>query len=351
MNRFNKFRPFVGVFLTLAMTATLPTITAQAATSTSVSSLKSFYDGRLLKITVPIRAGATSDITARIIAKYLTKNLGVKVAVENQTAASGLVARNNFYNTAKPDGLEILVEPTGSLMGDWAMGSSGVNYDITKLQYLGALKRGPMVVTTAPKGPYKTIQDMMQSKTELLFASQAPGSLITLSNMAAVEILGINAKIVTGFNGATERALALTRGEVAGAVFNMEFSAIQAKEGQLNIILQIRADRDSNYKDTPCLGDIVKLTDYHQTILAGVIPDTTIAAVPSATPADKVQFLRDVFAAIFADKEFQADLAKVLPPWLGYMSGNETASIASNIAIHKSSFTKAFSELNKKYLK
>jgi tripartite-type tricarboxylate transporter receptor subunit TctC len=337
----------MGLCLILAAATT----SVQAATPASASSLKSFYDGKLLKITVPIRAGATSDITARVIAKYLTKNLGVKVAVENQTAASGLVARNSFYGTAKADGLELLIEPTGSLMGDWAMGSPGVNYDIAKLQYLGGLKRGPMVITAAPKGPYKTIQDMMQSKTELKFASQAPGSLITLSNMAAVEILGLNAKIITGFSGATERALAVTRGEVAGAVFNMEFSAIQAKEGQLNILVQIREDRDSNYKDTPSLGDIVKLTDYHQAILAGVIPDNTIVAVPPATPADKVQFLRDALAAIFADKEFQAELAKVLPPWLGSISGNEVTNIAGNIAKHKSNIVKAFADLNKKYVK
>jgi len=63
--------------------------------------------------------------------------------VENQTSASGLVARNNFYNTAKPDGLNLLLEPTGSIMGDWAMSSSGVNYDITKLQYLGGLNGVP----------------------------------------------------------------------------------------------------------------------------------------------------------------------------------------------------------------
>ena len=345
MKRFTKFGTFVAVFLILVAATT------HAAAAPASPSLQSFYAGKLLKITVPQKAGATSDIIARIAGKYLAKNLDVKVAVENQTSASGLVARNNFYNTAKPDGLNLLLEPTGSIMGDWAMGSSGVNYDITKFQYLGGLKRGPLVITASPKGPYKTIQDMMKSKTELKFASMAPGSLITLSNMAAIDILGLNAKIITGYTGATERALALAQGEVAGSVYNMEWAATQAKEGQLSILVQIRADRDSNYKDTASLGDIVKLTDHHKSLLAAVVPDGTMVAAPPETPADKVKFLSDSFTAVFADKDFQAEIAKVLPPWLGAWPGKEVDKIADDVAKNKPKFVNAYADLTKKYVK
>jgi tripartite-type tricarboxylate transporter receptor subunit TctC len=346
MKRFTKFGTPVLVFSILAAAATSP-----AATSTADPSLKSFYAGKLLKITVPQKPGANTDTIARIAAKYLAKSLGVKGAVENVTSASGLVARNNFYNTAKPDGLNLLMEPHGSIMGDWAMSSSGVNYDITKLHYLGSLKRGPMVITASPKGPYKTIQDMMNSKTELKFAAMAPGSLITLSNMAAAEILGLNAKIITGYTGATERALAIAQGEVAGAVVQVEWAEIQAKEGQLTILVQIRADRDSNYIDTPSLGDVVKLTDYHKSLLAAVIPDGTMVAAPPGTPADKVQFLRDIFAAIFADKGFQGDIVKAMPPWLGALSGDDVTNIANNVAKNKPKFVNAYADLTKKYVK
>ena len=346
MKRLAKLGTPVLVFLILTTA-----VTTLAATSAADPSLKNVYAGKLLKITVPQKAGATSDTIARITAKYLNSTLGVKGAVENQTSASGLVARNSFYHTAKPDGLSLLLEPTGSIMGDWAMSSSGVNYDITKLQYLGGLKRGPLVITASPKGPFKTIQDMMNSKTELKFAAMAPGSLITLSNMAAAEILGLNAKIVTGYTGATERALSISQGEVAGAVYNMEWAATQAKEGQLAILVQIRADRDSNYKDTPSLGDAVKLTDYHKSLLAAVIPDGTMVAAPPATPSDRVQFLRDTLAAIFADKGFQAEIVKVLPPWLGAWSGGDVADIANNVAKSKPSFVNAYADLTKKYVK
>jgi tripartite-type tricarboxylate transporter receptor subunit TctC len=352
MKKFTKFGTPIVIFLILALAVSATHAAAiPASASTAASPLKSFYDGKLLRITVPQKAGATSDAIARIAGKYLTKNLGVKVAVENITSASGLVARNNFYNTAKPDGLNLLLEPTGSIMGDWAMSSSGVNYDITKLQYLGGLKRGPLVITASPKGPYKTIQDMMNSKTELKFASMAPGSLITLSNMAAVEILGLNAKIVTGYTGATERALAISQGEVAGAVYNMEWAATQAREGQLTILVQIRADRDSNYKDTPSLGDVVKLADNHRSLLAAVIPDGTMVVAPPATPADNVKFLRDSFSAVFADKEFQAEIVKILPPWLGAWSGDDVTNIANDVAKSKPNFVNAYADLTKKYVK
>jgi tripartite-type tricarboxylate transporter receptor subunit TctC len=322
-----------------------------AASSAADSELKSFYNGKLLSITVPQKAGATSDTIARFIANYLAEELGVRVQVENETSASGLVARNGFYNNAKPDGLNLLLEPTGSLMGDWAMGSSGVNYDITKLNYIGGLKRGPLVVTAAPNGPYKAIQDMIDSKDELNFASMAPGSLITLSNMAALEILGINGKVVTGFGGATERALAIQQGQVAGAVYNMEWASTQAKEGQISILVQIRAEKDSNYPDTPALGDVVELTDAHRALLAAIVPDGTMIAAPPDTPADKVQFLRATIDKIMADEAFKADIVKVLPPWLGTWTGQDVKDIADEVAKEKPNFADAYGELTKKYVK
>jgi tripartite-type tricarboxylate transporter receptor subunit TctC len=169
--------------------------------------------------------------------------------------------------------------------------------------------------------------------------------------MAAIDILGINAKIVTGYAGATERALAIAQGEVAGAVYNMEWAATQAKEGQLAILVQIRADRDSNYKDTPALGEIVKLNDHHKSLLAAVVPDGTLVAAPPATPADKVKFLSDSFAAVFADKNFQAEIVKVLPPWLGTWSGIEVDKLADTVASNKPRFASAYADLTKKYVK
>jgi tripartite-type tricarboxylate transporter receptor subunit TctC len=339
-----------------ANTPAAATTSAAAAASKAAPAAdpaqKEFYNGKTLTIMVPQKAGGSSDTASRILTKYLTRELGVKVMVENDDAASGRVARNKFFNQVKADGLTLFIEPSGASMGDWAMGTEGISYDITKLNYLGGLPRAPQVLTTSAKGPYKTIQDVMNTKDELKFPGMAPGSLTTLASVAACEILGLkNAKVVPGFTGATERGLALMQGQVQIAIYTMEYSTPQAKEGNMNILAQFLPERDKNYPNIPALGDIVKLTDYHRSLLAAIMPDITQVEVPPGTPAERVQYLRGVFSKIFADKEFQAEYTKAMGDWLGPMTGDDILKIANGVAKDKPSFVKAYDELNKKYLK
>lgn len=342
MRKYTKLAVSVLALLILTTVAATPAVSATA----------DFYQGKLVTIIVPHRPGTGTDTGARIIAKYLAEKLDAKVMVENPAAASGVPAINGFFNKTKADGLHLLFTPTGKVMGYWAMGQKSITYDdITSLQYLGGTKRGPLVITAGPKGPYKTIQDMMKSDKQLKFASIAPGSTITLANLIAVETLGLNAQIITGFKGSAERALNIQQGQVDGSVFPAEWSAVQAKKGQLNMLVQITAEQDPYYKDIPALGDLVKLTDYHKTLLSTVIPDGPFMAAPPATPADRVQFLKDNLAAVLADKDFQAEINKVMPPWLGAWSAEEVAQIARDVVKSKPNFKKAFGDLTKKYIK
>jgi len=81
-----------------------------------------FYKGKIVTIVVTGPPGSVNDIYGRVAALYLSEIIGAKVAVENKTAAGGLVAQNNFFQVVKPDGLTILCEATGRLWPGWLMG-------------------------------------------------------------------------------------------------------------------------------------------------------------------------------------------------------------------------------------
>ena len=60
--------------------------------------------------------------------------------------------------------------------------------------------------------------------------------------------------------------------------------------------------------------------------------------------------LKSVEKAV-AESGIQAEIVKVLPPWLGVWSGEDVTIIANNVAKSKPTFINAYADLTKKYVK
>jgi tripartite-type tricarboxylate transporter receptor subunit TctC len=86
-----------------------------AAPAAPASDAADFYKGKTIKILVGFSPGNSSDVTARVIARYLAKQTNATVVIYNNAGGGGLVARNEMYSTIKPDGLTIMFDPTGAL--------------------------------------------------------------------------------------------------------------------------------------------------------------------------------------------------------------------------------------------
>ena len=69
-----------------------------------------FYSGKTIQMVVASGPGASTDISARLVSRFLGKHMpgNPSIFVQNMPGAGGLVAANHIYNLAKPDGLTIL---------------------------------------------------------------------------------------------------------------------------------------------------------------------------------------------------------------------------------------------------
>lgn len=63
-----------------------------------------------IRIIVPVGAGSTSDVSARLIAEKLTESLGQSFIVEDKPGGSGMLAAERLKN-ATPDGTTLLLAP------------------------------------------------------------------------------------------------------------------------------------------------------------------------------------------------------------------------------------------------
>src|SRR3954469_839578 len=91
--------------LALAFTLGLATL---ASSAVAQDSEQAFFAGKTVRFVVGFGPGGGYDAYARMLAPYLSKNLGATVIVENRPGAGGLVALNGVY-MAPPDGLTIMI--------------------------------------------------------------------------------------------------------------------------------------------------------------------------------------------------------------------------------------------------
>ncbi len=98
-----------------------------------------FYQNKTVTIVVGYLAGDGYDIWARLLAAHMGKHIpgNPNFVVNNMPGAGSMIAANNVYNVAKPDGLTMAaIGP--SLYLDQVIGKKEVQFDWAKIR-LGRL--------------------------------------------------------------------------------------------------------------------------------------------------------------------------------------------------------------------
>src|SRR5262249_47916797 len=92
------------------------TLIALVATSRALVSVggdvghaQTFYEGKTVRINVGFAAGGGYDTYARLLARHLGRHIpgNPTVIVDNMPGAGSLIATNQLYRVAKPDGLTL----------------------------------------------------------------------------------------------------------------------------------------------------------------------------------------------------------------------------------------------------
>jgi tripartite-type tricarboxylate transporter receptor subunit TctC len=141
------------------------------------SSISNTYPNRTVKIVGP-GAGSGTDITARILAKYLSNYWKQPVIIENRPGAGGSIGINTVINSPA-DGYTLLANSATYAINPAVY--KKLPYDAVKsLANVSMLTTTPYVLVTNANSPYKTLGDLIQatkkSNNNLSFGSAGIGS-------------------------------------------------------------------------------------------------------------------------------------------------------------------------------
>ena len=282
----------------------------------SVSWADNFYAGRTVTVIVGYGPGGGYDLNARLLARHLGKHIpgNPNVVVQNMAGAGSVRAANYVFKSAVQDGTVIAaVNQTLPLYA--LIGGEGIQFDPTKLQWLGSIEASNSVLVTFKSS---TISNLAQAKErDVPLGGSGVGSDSNLHATALNNLLGTRFKVINGYQGAGDIHLAMERGEVAGRA-GITWSSIVASnkrwltENRINVLVQLGLSRDPDLPDAPLLTELVSNPDDKQLARLLTVPVAVGFAYWVGPNVDKERLgvLRTAFERVLSDKEFLADAAQ-----------------------------------------
>jgi tripartite-type tricarboxylate transporter receptor subunit TctC len=322
--------------LTVVAAACL-TLAASAFADEAVS-----FKGKTITMIIPTTAGANTDLSARLFAKFFSKYLpGEPAAIaQNIPAAHGITALNYVAQQAKPDGLTVTMS-SSSQADPITYRAPAAKYDPAKLEIVGSVGAGDtaMIVRT---DALPRLLDKSKPPVTMGSVAGVPRTSMRMT-VWGIEYLGWNAKWVVGYPGSSDLVLALERGEIDMTAFPKVYLLDRLTDtAKFKVIYH---DGEGTDEKPSGRADMDKAASFHAA-MAGKITDPKVAeaydywrsailfkwmALPPETPAAIRDTYRAAFRKIVADPQFTA-LAEQSMPGFTVISAAATEKIIHNLA-------------------
>jgi tripartite-type tricarboxylate transporter receptor subunit TctC len=273
-----------------------------------------FYQGKTITIIVGTKAGDAYDLYPRMLAEFMPKHIpgNPNIIIQNVPGAASMIAANQVYNVAKPDGLTIgAIYP--ALYFEQLTKKPEVKFDWTKFGWVGNPVTSNHLLYMRADAPFKSMDDIRTASSAPKCGSNGITSTGYYLPKLMEETLGTKFDIVLGYQSGQDVDLAVERGEVVcraftiTAFFAREPFITWRKKGFVNVLMQSGAKRDARLKDPPT---IYELMDKYKTNEAGrSLAKVVLSAgefgrplvTPPGVPADRLKILRDAFDKSVSD--------------------------------------------------
>jgi tripartite-type tricarboxylate transporter receptor subunit TctC len=306
------------------------------------------FAGRTVTIVVGYKPGGGYDATARLLARHLPKHIPGRpnVIVQNMPGGNSIIAANHVYNVAKPDGLTI-----GSFNRNLPIAQltsvDGLKFDLTKFEWIGSAANESTVLAIRSDLPYKTFEELRKAKQPVVIGATGPGANTHDFPLLLKELVGVNLKIVSGYQSSADIMLAVERKEVDGRAGS--YSSLRPFIDRNLVRPLIRARSVEPGVEQLPVDESVAPSARAKAIMALRSTPELIArpyVLPPKTPAPIVAAMRNAFAKAIQDPELVAEGRKAKLD-LEYTSGDEAVKVLKEVLNQPKDIVQEFS----KYIK
>jgi tripartite-type tricarboxylate transporter receptor subunit TctC len=260
--------------------------------------------------------------------------------------ANSIIAANHVYSVARPDGLAIATFnrnlPIAQLTG-----VQGVKFDMTKFAWVGSAATESTILAIRADLPYKTFEDLKKADKPIVIGATGPGANTYDFPLLLKEFLGLNLKIVSGYQSSADIMLAIERKEVDGRAGSYSSIIRFIERGLVRPVMRARASErgiehlpvDESLAPSPRAKAIMALRSAPEVVGRPYVmhPDT---------PAEHLKTMRNAFAAAIKDPELIAE-GKKAKMELDFVDGDEAVKVMKEVLSQPKDVVDEFS----KYIK
>ena len=278
-------------------------LVALAAFSVSGVASAQAYPNKAIKWIVPYPPAGTTDVLARIVAQWLSENIGQQVVVENKPGGGNNIG-TEFVVNAPPDGYTmLLVNPANGINASLYKKLS-FNF-IRDIAPVAGLVRTPNVMVVTNGLPVKTVAEFIAyckaNPSKVNMASSSSGTSTHLSGELFKSMTGCN-MVHIPYKGAGPVLTDLIGGQVQVFFDNLPSSAGHIKGGSIRALAVTSAAREPSFPDLPTVADTVP--GYEATAWFGV-------GMPKGTPREAIDKMNAAINRALADPKMRARLAEL----------------------------------------
>ncbi len=293
-----------------------------------------FYRGKTVRLINGGAAGSGYDLYSRMLAPWLEKKLGATVVVESRPGAGMLIAMNHTWNSP-PDGLTLMLAPGEGAILAKLTDEPGVRFDLTKFPIVARVNTAPRVLIVNPKLPWNTFKDMLASGKRVQIGANGKTDAASDTSAVMCHAMKIPCKITIGYPSSKDFAHAVVTGEMDGTILVEDSSARYAEGGQLRPLVVTSREKSQLMPDVPTIFEAVpERIDAEAAWWLDFREDVRkigrLLLTPPNTPADKLDYLRDVAKQILTDPVALADFEKKQQPAL-YGEPGEMAALLERL--------------------
>jgi tripartite-type tricarboxylate transporter receptor subunit TctC len=263
------------------------------------------YPTRPIRVILSVPAGATPDVTARLLTPGMAQLLGQQLVVDNRPGAGGMIGAD-IASKAAPDGYTVFISSPGALTILPHL-RKDVPYDTLRdFAPVSLISIGPFVLITHPALPVKSVKELIAlakaQPGKLNYASAGNGvanhlAMELFKQMAGVDIVHVP------YKGAPQAVTDVVAGNM-----NMMFNSIAPIVGHIKAA-RVRVLGIASPKRSPQLPDVPTISE------AGVPGFEAVnwfgMFVPAKTPKPIVARLNEALVKVLHTDEVRSQYRKL----------------------------------------
>jgi len=286
-----------------------------AAPAARAQTAEDFYKGKTLTLVIPNAPGGSFDLYARLVSDNLGRFIpGHPLIIpQNMPGAAGMLAANYLTTIAPKDGTVMAVLVPNITLAQ-ILGVPAVAYDTRKFNWIGRIIATTATLFTWHTSQTKTLADLMNRET--LIAGTGPLSQAELDSAMLNGVVGTKFRIVRGYKGSGEAALAVERGEADGTLMPWQFlksaHADWLADNKISLVAIYVRRPIPEHPEVHSVFDLAQ-TPEQRSVLNLFLGSDEMGqpiAMPPGVPRDRVEIIRTALDAMIKDPAFLADAAK-----------------------------------------